>query len=50
MLQEKDKLRGTRNFSFSHNVFYSYLSFVRQNAALCGNGLIGKRRKYRYFS
>ena len=26
-------------FPFSHNVFYSYISFVRQNAVLCGNGL-----------
>ena len=23
-----------------HNVFYSYVSLVHQNAALCGNGLI----------
>ena len=29
----------TSNFSFSHNVFHSYISLVRQNAALCGNGL-----------
>ena len=28
------------NFSFSHNVFHSFTSFVRQNALLCGNGLI----------
>ena len=28
------------NFSFSHNVFYSYISLVHQNTALCGNGLI----------
>ena len=28
----------TSNFSFSHNVFHSYISLVRQNAALCGNG------------
>ena len=28
------------NFSFSHNVFYGYISLVRQNVALCGNGLI----------
>ena len=26
-------------FSFSHHVFHSYISLVRQNAALCGNGL-----------
>ena len=24
---------------FSHNVFHSYISLVRQNAVLCGNGL-----------
>ena len=24
---------------FSHNVFYSYMSLMRQNLALCGNGL-----------
>ena len=29
----------TSNFSFSHDVFHSFLSTVRQNAALCGNGL-----------
>ena len=33
-----EKLLVTSNFSFSHNVFYSYISLVRQNAALCGNG------------
>ena len=27
------------NFSFSHNVFHSYISIVCQNAVLCGNGL-----------
>ena len=27
------------NFSFSHNVFRTYISLARQNAALCGNGL-----------
>ena len=27
----------TSNFSFSHNVFYSYMSSVRQSAVLCGN-------------
>ena len=25
---------------FSHNVFHSYISLMRQNAALCGNGLM----------
>ena len=29
----------TSNFSFSHNIFHSYISLVRQNVALCGNGL-----------
>ena len=35
----------TSNFSFSHNVFYSYISLVRQNAVLCGNGLRNSERK-----
>ena len=35
----KEKLLITSNFSFSHNVFYSCISLVRQNVALCGNGL-----------
>ena len=34
------KLLVTSNFSFSHNVFYSYISLVCQNAVLCGNGLM----------
>ena len=38
-LSEKEKLLVTSNFFFSHNVFHSYISVVRQNAALCGNGL-----------
>ena len=38
-LREKEKLLITSNFSFSHNVFQSYISLVRQNVALCGNGL-----------
>ena len=29
----------TSHFSFSHNVFHSYIYSVRQNAALYGNGL-----------
>ena len=37
--REMENLLVTSNFSFSHNVFYSYISLVRQNAALCGNGL-----------
>ena len=35
----KEKLLVTSKFSFSHNVFHSYVSLVLQNAALCGNGL-----------
>ena len=38
-LWEKQKLLVTCNFSFSHNVFHSYVSLVHQNVALCGNGL-----------
>ena len=29
---EKEKLLVTSNFSFSHNVFHSYICLVRQNA------------------
>ena len=29
----------TSSFSFSPNDFHNYISLVRQNAALCGNGL-----------
>ena len=29
----------TSNFSFSHNIFHRYISLMRQNAALSGNGL-----------
>ena len=39
-LWEKDKLLVPSNFSFSHNVFHSYISLVHQNAVLCGTGLI----------
>ena len=28
-----------KQFSFSHNVFYSCIALVRQKVALCGNGL-----------
>ena len=38
-LWETEKLLVTSNFSFSHNVFYSYISLGRQNVATCGNGL-----------
>ena len=33
------ELLVTSNFSFSNNVFHSYISLVRQNAVLSGNGL-----------
>ena len=39
-LLEKEKLLVTSNFSFSHNVFHSYISFVRQNAVFSGTGLM----------
>ena len=35
----EEKLLVTSDFSFSHNVFYSYISLERQNVVLCGNGL-----------
>ena len=38
------------NFYFSHNVFHSYISIVRQSAALCGNGLIFAHSRYIYDS
>ena len=28
------------NFSFSHNVFKRFLSYMHQKVSLCGNGLI----------
>ena len=34
-----EKLLVTSNFSFSHNIFNSYISLLRQNSVLCGNGL-----------
>ena len=37
---EKEKVLVPSNLSFSHNVFHSYICLVRQNVALCGNGLI----------
>ena len=39
-LWEKEKLLGTSDFSFSHNVFHSYIYLVRQNASLYGNRLM----------
>ena len=38
-LWEKEKVLVTSNFSFSRNVFHSYISSLRQNATLHGNGL-----------
>ena len=35
----KGKMLVTSNFSFSHNVFHSYISSVHQNVSLCRNGL-----------
>ena len=43
-LCEKEKLLVTSNFSFSHNAFHSYIPLVRQNVALCGNGVIHNDR------
>ena len=42
----KEKLLVTSNFSFSHNVSRSYTSSVRQNMALCGNGLIDTKEAF----
>ena len=42
---EKEKLLVTSDFSFSHDVFHSYIYLVCQNVALCGNGLILKYRR-----
>ena len=39
----KGEIACTSNFSFSYNVFRSYRSLVRQNAALCSNGLMHLR-------
>ena len=44
-LREKEELLVASNPSFSHNVFHSYISLVRQNAALCGNGLNGSTKR-----
>ena len=38
-LGEKEKLLVTSNFCFSHNIFHSYISLVRQNELFCTNGL-----------
>ena len=43
--KKKEKLLVTSNFSFSHNVFHSCISLVRQNVALCGNGLNSRVRR-----
>ena len=36
----KGEMLVTSNFSFSHNVFQSYISLAHQSVALCGNGLM----------
>ena len=36
----KGEIAYTSNFSFSLNIFHSYISLVRQYEALCGNGSI----------
>ena len=43
--EKKEKLLVTSNFSFSHNVFHSYISLVPQNAASCCNGLNDAREE-----
>ena len=40
----------TSNFSFTHNVFQSYISLVHQNAVLCSNGLTDLLRRDWYFN
>ena len=35
----KGEIACYKHFPFSHNVFHRFISSVRQNAALCGNGL-----------
>ena len=44
---ENEKLLVTCNSSFLHNVFHMYMSLVRQNAVLCGNGLSYKALNFR---
>ena len=44
-LWENDKLCVTSNFSFSHNIFHSYIFSVHKNVALCCNGLTIVRRQ-----
>ena len=39
IIRRNTVLLVTSSFSFSHNVFYSNISLVHQNAALCGNEL-----------
>ena len=36
----KGEIACYKQFSFSHNIFHSYISLIHQNAALCGHGLI----------
>ena len=37
--KEKEKLHVISNFSFSHNIFHSFISLVHQNGLWCGKGL-----------
>ena len=34
----KGEIACYKQFLLYHNVFHSYISLVRENAALCGNG------------
>ena len=43
----KEKFLVTSKFSFSQNVFHSYIFLLHQNAVLCGNGL-KKRNTWLY--
>ena len=49
-LWEKEKLHITSNFSFSHNVFKSYLLLKSQNECLWSKGLtVPKRQNFGLF-
>ena len=45
-----EKMLATTNFSFSRDVFHSYISLVHQNVALCVNGLIDVKKKIYMYS
>ena len=44
-----EKFLVTSSFSFSHNVFHSYI-FTGQNGVLCGNGLINQKKHFSEFT